>query len=116
MWPVATAPTSLPKPAPAGSVEVRCPRQTSFPGNCLQGKYLFAMYPHGVYGVCRAFSGIREMSLFSGCLDASKPILERAISRGWVLLICENLMLLPGGIDEMNLTDLPMVSPRRPSW
>eukprot|EP00435_Cladocopium_sp_Y103_P038383 s3968_g10.t1 len=91
-----------------------------------KGKYLFAMYPHGVYGVCRAFSGgvgcwrtlfpgisarwgsfgaafflpgIREMSLFSGCLDASKPILERAISRG------ENLMLLPGGIDEMNLTD-----------
>eukprot|EP00435_Cladocopium_sp_Y103_P036887 s3968_g9.t1 len=36
MRPVATAPTSLPKPAPAGSVEVRCPRQTSFPGNCLQ--------------------------------------------------------------------------------
>ncbi|CAK9083124.1 Diacylglycerol O-acyltransferase 2B (Diglyceride acyltransferase 2B) (MrDGAT2B) [Durusdinium trenchii] len=90
-----------------------------------KGKYLFAMYPHGVYGVCRAFSGgigcwqtlfpgrscwgsfgaafflpgIREMSLFCGCLDASKPTLERAISRG------ENLILLPGGIDEMNLTD-----------
>jgi len=91
-----------------------------------KGKYLFAMYPHGVYGVCRAFSGgvgcwralypgiyarwgsfgaafflpgIREMSLFCGCLDASKPVLERALSRG------ENLILLPGGIDEMNLTD-----------
>ncbi|CAE7484052.1 DGAT2L6 [Symbiodinium pilosum] len=91
-----------------------------------KGRYLFAMYPHGVYGVCRAFSGgvgcwqalfpgiaarwgsfgaafflpgIREMSLFSGCIDASKPVLERAINRG------ENVMLLPGGIDEMNLTD-----------
>ncbi|CAE8609726.1 unnamed protein product, partial [Polarella glacialis] len=91
-----------------------------------QGKYLFAMYPHGVYGVCRAFSGgvglwrtlfpgisarwgsfggafylpgIREFSLFAGCIDASKPVLERAIRRG------ENLYLLPGGIDEMNLTD-----------
>lgn len=90
------------------------------------GKYVFAMYPHGVYGVCRAFSGgvrawralypgifarwgsfgaafflpgIREFSLFSGCLDASKPTLERAIRRG------ENIELLPGGIDEMNLTD-----------
>jgi len=90
------------------------------------GRYLFAMYPHGVYGVCRAFSGgvrnwralypgifarwgsfgaafwlpgIREFSLFAGCLDASKPILEKAIRRG------ENVILLPGGIDEMNLTD-----------
>uniref|UniRef100_A0A7S4PUE8 Acyltransferase n=1 Tax=Alexandrium monilatum TaxID=311494 RepID=A0A7S4PUE8_9DINO len=90
------------------------------------GKYVFAMYPHGVYGVCRAFSagirnwrtlypgifgrwgsfgaafllpGIREFSLFCGCLDASKPVLERAIRRG------ENIKLLPGGIDEMNLTD-----------
>ncbi|CAJ1364192.1 unnamed protein product [Effrenium voratum] len=91
-----------------------------------KGRYLFAMYPHGVYGVCRAFSGgmgcwralfpgitsrwgsfgaafflpgIREMSLCSGCIDASKPILERALKRG------ENVSLLPGGIDEMNLTD-----------
>ncbi|OLP93130.1 Acyl-CoA wax alcohol acyltransferase 2 [Symbiodinium microadriaticum] len=91
-----------------------------------KGKYLFAMYPHGVYGVCRAFSGgvgcwrtlfpgiaarwgsfgaafflpgIREMSLFCGCIDASKPTLERAVRRG------ENIILLPGGIDEMNLTD-----------
>lgn len=91
-----------------------------------EGKYLFAMYPHGVYGICRAFSGgvrlwralypgifarwgsfgaafylpgIREFSLFAGCLDASKPVLERAIRRG------ENVALLPGGIDEMNLTD-----------
>eukprot|EP00933_Yihiella_yeosuensis_P027062 TRINITY_DN20993_c0_g1_i1.p1 TRINITY_DN20993_c0_g1~~TRINITY_DN20993_c0_g1_i1.p1 ORF type:complete len:386 (-),score=36.03 TRINITY_DN20993_c0_g1_i1:168-1262(-) len=91
-----------------------------------KGRYLFAMYPHGVYGVCRAFSGgsglwrtlfpgisarwgsfgaafllpgIREFSLFAGCIDASKPILEKAIRRG------ENVYLLPGGIDEMNLTD-----------
>lgn len=91
-----------------------------------KGKYLFAMYPHGVYGVCRAFSGgvrlwraifpgisarwgsfgaafklpgIREFSLCAGCLDASKPVLETAIARG------ENISLLPGGIDEMNLTD-----------
>lgn len=90
------------------------------------GRYLFAMYPHGVYGVCRAFSGgsrlwrvlypgissrwgsftaafllpgIREFSLCCGCLDAGKPTLERAIRRG------ENVTLLPGGIDEMNLTD-----------
>eukprot|EP00928_Gymnodinium_smaydae_P067360 TRINITY_DN50328_c0_g1_i1.p1 TRINITY_DN50328_c0_g1~~TRINITY_DN50328_c0_g1_i1.p1 ORF type:complete len:390 (-),score=64.54 TRINITY_DN50328_c0_g1_i1:183-1295(-) len=90
------------------------------------GKYLFAMYPHGVYGLCRAFSGgvnlwrtlypgiysrwgsfggafympgVREFSLFAGCLDASKPYLEKAIKRG------ESISLLPGGIDEMNLTD-----------
>jgi 2-acylglycerol O-acyltransferase 2 len=89
-------------------------------------RYLFAMYPHGVYGVCRAFSGgvrcwralfpgifarwgsfsmaflmpgIREFSLFSSCLDAQKKYLEKAIARG------ENIELLPGGIDEMNLTD-----------
>lgn len=91
-----------------------------------KGQYLFAMYPHGVYGVCRGFSGgvrnwctlfpgifarwgsfsaafylpgIREFSLLSGCLDASKPVLEKAIKRG------ESINLLPGGIDEMNLTD-----------
>jgi len=90
------------------------------------GKYLFAMYPHGVYGMCRLFSGgvrswralfpgvtsrwgsfsgafmlpgIREFSLFAGCLDASKPVMQRAIRWG------ENLSLLPGGIDEMVLTD-----------
>lgn len=89
-------------------------------------KYLFAMYPHGVYGVCRAFTGgqqlwgtlypgitvrwgsfgmafylpgIREFSLLCGCLDASKPVLTRAIKRG------ENIALLPGGLDEMALTD-----------
>lgn len=91
-----------------------------------KGQYLFAVYPHGVYGVCRIFSGgatnwkvlfpgisarwgsfgmafnipgVREFSLFASCLDASKPVLEKAIKRG------ENVMLLPGGIDEMNLTD-----------
>lgn len=91
-----------------------------------KGRYLFAMYPHGVYGLCRMFSagslcwgklfpgvskrwgsfgaafmlpGIRETSLFFGCLDASKPVLERAAKRG------ESLALLPGGIDEMMLTD-----------
>lgn len=91
-----------------------------------KGHYLFAMYPHGIYGVCRLFSGgvglwtklfpgiaarwgsfsaafyipgIREFSLWAGTLDASKPVLERAIRRG------ENITLLPGGIDEMNLTD-----------
>lgn len=90
------------------------------------GKYLFAMYPHGVYGVCRSFSGgvglwrtlypgifsrwgsfgaafhmpgVREFSLCCGCLDASKPSMQRAIRRG------ENISLLPGGIDEMTLTD-----------
>lgn len=91
-----------------------------------KGKYMFAMFPHGVYGVCRIFSGgsklwrvlypgisgrwgsfgaafwmpgIREFSLCCGCLDASKPVLEKAIKRG------ENIKLLPGGIDEMQLTD-----------
>lgn len=92
-----------------------------------EGKYLFAVFPHGVYGVCRIFSGgvrlwralypgisarwgsfsaafylpgVREFSLMcGGCIDASRPVLERAIHRG------ENVMLLPGGIDEMNLTD-----------
>mmetsp|Transcript_144558 Transcript_144558/g.402828 ORF Transcript_144558/g.402828 Transcript_144558/m.402828 type:complete len:210 (+) Transcript_144558:107-736(+) len=80
------------------------------------GRYLFAMFPHGVYSVCRVFSGgirlwralfpgifarwgsfsaafylpgIREFSLFAGCLDVSKPVLERAIRRG------ENVELLP---------------------
>lgn len=95
-----------------------------------QGRYLFAMSPHGIFGVCRAFSGgslwrqmygdirprwgsfggaffipgVREFSLCSGlasrgtgrpaalfltaasaalgCLDASRPVLERAIARG----------------------------------
>ena len=35
----------------------------------------------------------------AGCLDASKPVLRSAIDHG------ENIMLLPGGIDEMGLTD-----------
>jgi hypothetical protein len=87
--------------------------------------YLFAMAPHGVFGVCRAFSGgqlwrrlfpqidarwgsfggafyipgVREFSLCCGCLDASRPVLTRAIARG------ENVMLLPGGEKEMMLTD-----------
>lgn len=91
-----------------------------------KGHYLFAYYPHGVYGVCRAFSGgaecwntlfpgitarwgsfgaafylpgIREFSLSVGCLDAGKKVLERTAKRG------ENIVLLPGGIDEMMLTD-----------
>lgn len=88
-------------------------------------RYLFAMAPHGVFGVCRAFSGgtsfralypgitarwgsfgaafaipgVREFSLCCGCLDASRGVLSRAISRG------ENVMLLPGGEKEMLLTD-----------
>ena len=84
------------------------------------------MYPHGVYGVCRAFSGgvdcwrtlfagisarwgsfgaafklpgVREFSLSCGCLDAGRPTLTRAIRRG------ENIMLLPGGSKELLLTD-----------
>lgn len=87
--------------------------------------YLFAMAPHGVFGVCRAFSGgqlwrrlypgisarwgsfggafwipgVREFSLCCGCLDASRQVLTRAIERG------ENVMLLPGGEKEMMLTD-----------
>lgn len=91
-----------------------------------KGQYMFAVYPHGIYGVCRAFSGgtanwrklypgifgrwgsfgaafylpgIREFSLMCGCLDASKPVLQRAIKRG------ENIILLPGGLDEMAMTD-----------
>ena len=86
---------------------------------------MFAMYPHGIFGVCRAFSGgsawrqlfgsitarwgsfgaafywpgVREVSLWAGCLDASKPVLKKAIARK------ENIMLLPGGIKEMILTD-----------
>jgi len=89
------------------------------------GKYLFAMYPHGIFGVCRAFSGgrswkslfgsitarwgsfgtafyipgVREFSLSAGCLDAGKKTLVKAINHG------ENIILLPGGIKEMMLTD-----------
>ena len=89
------------------------------------GRYLFAMVPHGVFGVCRAFSGgtlwrslfpgidarwgsfggafrlpgVREFSLSCGCLDAGRPTLTRAIQRG------ENIMLLPGGSKELLLTD-----------
>ena len=88
-------------------------------------RYLFAMSPHGVFGVCRAFSGgrcwtslcagvtarwgsfsgafaipgVREFSLCCGCLDASRSVLSRAVGRG------ENIMLLPGGEKEMMLTD-----------
>ena len=88
-------------------------------------RYLFAMAPHGVFGVCRAFSGgtlwrsfypgisarwgsfgaafsipgVREFSLCCGCLDASRGVLTRAIKRG------ENVILLPGGEKEMMLTD-----------
>ena len=87
--------------------------------------YLFAMSPHGVFGVCRAFSGgslwrklypgiaarwasfgaaffipgVREFSLCCGCLDASRSVLTRAIKRG------ENIILLPGGEKEMMRTD-----------
>ena len=91
------------------------------------GKYLFAMAPHGVFGVCRAFSGgrwlwrqiypgiaarwgsfgaaffipgVREFSLCCGCLDASKSVLTRAIVERK-----ENIILLPGGEKEMMLTD-----------
>ena len=80
-----------------------------------EGRYLFAMVPHGVFGVCRAFSGgslwrglypgvaarwwgsfggafrlpgVREFSLACGCLDAGRPTLTRAVQRG------ESLMLL----------------------
>ena len=86
---------------------------------------LFAMAPHGVFGVCRAFSGgsawrelypgigarwgsfgaafmipgVREFSLCCGCLDASRSVLVKAIQRG------ENIILLPGGSKEMMLTD-----------
>ena len=35
--------------------------------------------------------GVREFSLCCGCIDASRPVLTRAIERG------ENLHLLPGG-------------------
>jgi len=89
------------------------------------GSYMFAMYPHGIFGVCRAFSGgtawkelygsttgrwgsfghafaipgVREFSLLAGCLDASKPVLQQAIKNK------ENIILLPGGIKEMMLTD-----------
>jgi hypothetical protein len=88
-------------------------------------QFLFAMAPHGVFGVCRGFSGgsawrtlfegitarwgsfggafylpgVREFSLCSGCLDASRGVLTRAIQRG------ENVILLPGGEKEMMLTD-----------
>lgn len=88
-------------------------------------RLLFAMAPHGVFGVCRAFSGgtawrklypkitarwgsfggafvlpgVREFSLCCGCLDASRSVLTRAIERG------ENVILLPGGEKEMMLTD-----------
>jgi len=88
-------------------------------------KYVFVVYPHGVYGACRAFSGgscfaslfpgitarwgsfgaafylpgVREFSLMSGCLDASKGVLLKTIASG------DNVMLLPGGIDEMALSD-----------
>lgn len=92
-----------------------------------KGKYVFACYPHGVYGVCRAFSGglrnweklypgitarwgsfgmafyipgVREFSLWAGCIDASKPVLMKNMNK-----YHENVMLLPGGIDEMQLTD-----------
>lgn len=135
-----------------------------------QGRYLFAMSPHGIFGVCRAFSGgslwrqmygdirprwgsfggaffipgVREFSLCSGlasrgtgrpaalfltaasaalgCLDASRPVLERAIARGEHLASSrgsseplpepsssppagESVMLIPGGTRELMLTD-----------
>lgn len=90
-------------------------------------RLLFAVWPHGVFGVCRAFSGgthcfkelypsitarwgsfgaafylpgVREFSLMSGCVDASKPVLESVIQK-----YKQNVILLPGGIDEMALTD-----------
>ena len=37
--------------------------------------------------------------LCCGCIDASRPVLTRAIKRG------ENVILLPGGEKEMMLTD-----------
>lgn len=92
-----------------------------------EGSYLFAVFPHGVYGTCRAFTGgtscwkalypgifarwgsfgaafympgIREFSLLAGCVDASKETLQNIYEK-----YQQNVMLLPGGIDEMGLTD-----------
>ena len=51
-----------------------------------KGKYVFACYPHGVYGVCRAFSGgLRNweklypgtFTVHSQCCDCALGVFER---------------------------------------
>jgi 2-acylglycerol O-acyltransferase 2 len=89
------------------------------------GPYMFAFAPHGVLATCRAstcgsiwsrmfpgihgrwasFTGaffipaVREFSLFSGALDASKRVLQKILNRG------ESLFIIPGGSAELMLTD-----------
>jgi hypothetical protein len=89
------------------------------------GPYMFAFAPHGVLATCRAstcgsvwskmfpgihgrwasFTGaffipaVREFSLCSGALDASKRVLQKILNRG------ESLFIIPGGSQELLLTD-----------
>eukprot|EP00239_Pterosperma_sp_CCMP1384_P005371 CAMPEP_0197860482 /NCGR_PEP_ID=MMETSP1438-20131217/35881_1 /TAXON_ID=1461541 /ORGANISM="Pterosperma sp., Strain CCMP1384" /LENGTH=342 /DNA_ID=CAMNT_0043477361 /DNA_START=271 /DNA_END=1299 /DNA_ORIENTATION=- len=87
--------------------------------------YVFAMAPHGILALCRLvgchrhweemFPGqwpiwgsfgaafyipcVREFSLFSGAMDASRKVLKRMLKQG------HSIFLLPGGTKELMLTD-----------
>eukprot|EP00299_Pterocystis_sp_00344_P014394 c7125_g1_i1.p1 GENE.c7125_g1_i1~~c7125_g1_i1.p1 ORF type:complete len:343 (-),score=80.25 c7125_g1_i1:44-1072(-) len=88
-------------------------------------QYMFAWAPHGILGLCRMGSacsswqklfpgvtprwasfgaayyipGIREFSLATGTMDASRKVMERQIQKG------DSVHLIPGGIQEMMATD-----------
>jgi hypothetical protein len=89
------------------------------------GTYMFCFAPHGALAVCRGATcgsvwkqmfpgvhgrwasfgaaffipGVREFSLFSGAIDASKRVLKAALGRG------ESVFIIPGGSQELMLTD-----------
>ena len=58
-------------------------------------RHLTRSAPHWVSHLCASPAA----QLCCGCIDASRPVLTRAIKRG------ENVILLPGGEKEMMLTD-----------
>ena len=46
----------------------------------------------GSFGMAFYIPGVREFSLWAGCIDASKPVLMKNMNK-----YHENVMLLPGG-------------------
>ena len=100
----------------------------SLPSTHQQEQYIFGVHPHGTLAFGRALFGwatkdlwdqsfpgidfrvltataafrvpiIREMWLWSYCIDASKPVAVRALQEG------TSLLLYPGGIKEQLMTE-----------
>lgn len=88
-----------------------------FPKDATENQYLYACHPHGVYSDYRALIDgmfcdrgvhqktlaatvlfrmpfIREVALWTGCIDARRSVAEKTLQRG------ESLLVLPGGEAE----------------